>query len=427
MFSFDRDGVFRYLAGKGLENLGVNPDEIVGTSIFDLKEAQGFTDQVRLALAGKAFTTVVEVAESVFEVRCAPVYSKAGEFAGATGVAVNITQQHRAEKNLRESEERFARILETAPVPISIVDPSGRRVYANAAVEKTLGIPRDVTTDRVWNDPRWHMTTVDGEPFPESRHPVAVVLDTGKPVYDTKYAVVGPDGSRLIMAANAAPLTDASGAVTGVVVSHTDITATVEAERKLRKALEGTVLAMATAMESRDPHTAGHQRRVMGLACAIARRMDLPDDLVDGLRMAASIHDIGKIAVPSQILARAGRLTEAEFNLVKTHPTVGHNVLRNVEFPWPVAEIVLEHHERMDGSGYPRGLKGDRTLLEARILAVADVVEAMANHRPYRPALGIDQALAEITRHKGSLYDPDAVEACLAVFSEGLFKAENWE
>jgi putative nucleotidyltransferase with HDIG domain len=191
---------------------------------------------------------------------------------------------------------------------------------------------------------------------------------------------------------------------------------------KLEKALEGSILAIASIVETRDPYTAGHQQRVAELATAIAQEMGLPDDQVYGTRMGGVIHDLGKIAIPAEILSKPGSITEIEFNLIKTHPKVGYDILKAIEFPWPIAQMVLQHHERMDGSGYPSGLSGEAILMEARILGVADVVEAMASHRPYRPALGIDKALKEISKNKGLLYDSKVVEACLTLFKEKEFE-----
>jgi putative nucleotidyltransferase with HDIG domain len=185
-----------------------------------------------------------------------------------------------------------------------------------------------------------------------------------------------------------------------------------------RRMLEQTIQAIALTIEKRDPYTAGHQVRVSALATAIAHEMGLDADKLDGLRLGGMIHDIGKIYLPAEILSRPGRLTNAEFTLVKTHAEVGSDIIANVEFPWPVAKMILQHHERQDGSGYPKGERGDAILLEARILAVADVVEAMASHRPYRPALGTDKALDEIRQGRGRLYDPDVVDVCLRLFNE---------
>ncbi|MFH1950914.1 MAG: HD domain-containing phosphohydrolase [Pseudomonadota bacterium] len=193
---------------------------------------------------------------------------------------------------------------------------------------------------------------------------------------------------------------------------------------KLRKAMEGTIQVISSIVEMRDPYTAGHQQRVTTLACAIATEMGLPEDKIDGLRMAGVIHDLGKIAVPAEILSKPGEITEPEFGIIKTHPQAGNDILKDIEFPWPIAEIVYQHHERMDGSGYPQGLSGENTLLEARILAVADVVEAMASHRPYRPALSTDKALDEIQQNRGTLYDTVVGDACVKLFMEKGFKFE---
>lgn len=189
-----------------------------------------------------------------------------------------------------------------------------------------------------------------------------------------------------------------------------------EGIEKLRRTLDGIVSALAATAESRDPYTAGHQQRVCRLACAIAHEMGLPEEQVKGLRVAATLHDMGKISVPAEILNKPGRITDVEMGIIKTHPQVGYDILKAIEFPWPVAQTVLQHHERLDGSGYPSGLSGEEILLEARILGVADVVESMSSHRPYRPALGVDRALEEISRNSGVLYDPVVVDACLKVF-----------
>jgi len=193
---------------------------------------------------------------------------------------------------------------------------------------------------------------------------------------------------------------------------------------KLMESVEATIQAMVRIVEKRDPYTAGHQRRVTQLACAIARRMNYSEDQVNALHLAGIIHDVGKIQVPAEILANPDTLSEAEFSIVKTHPLAGYEILNAIEFPWPIAEIIYQHHERMNGSGYPRGLSGEDILLEARVLAVADVVEAMSSHRPYRPALGLDKALEEIMQGKGTLYDANVVDNCVNLFNEGSFKFE---
>jgi putative nucleotidyltransferase with HDIG domain len=199
-----------------------------------------------------------------------------------------------------------------------------------------------------------------------------------------------------------------------------------ERELQLKEALEGIIQAVASTLEIRDPYTAGHQKRVAGLACAIAEKMGIPADRLEGLRLAGVIHDLGKIYVPAEILNRPGKLTKTERELIHVHPQVGYDILKNITFPWPIAEIVYQHHERINGTGYPLGLAGDKILLEARILAVADVVEAMSSHRPYRPAPGIELALEEIADNKGIFYDPVVVEACLDLFAEKKITLQGW-
>jgi len=191
-----------------------------------------------------------------------------------------------------------------------------------------------------------------------------------------------------------------------------------ERTNELRSSMLAFVTAIASTVEMRDPYTAGHQRRTAHLASAIAKELQLPDYLIEGLNLASVVHDIGKIKIPAEILCKPGRLDELEFGLIKRHPETGYEILKSIDFPWPIANIVLQHHERLDNSGYPYGLMGDEILLEAKILSVADVVEAMSSHRPYRAGLGVEAALNEITRHKGVLYDASVVDACLILFKE---------
>jgi len=225
---------------------------------------------------------------------------------------------------------------------------------------------------------------------------------------------------------------DSQGRTVKTYGVNQDITERKEAEQKLqdtleslRKAVNTTIRVMVSAVETRDPYTSGHQTRSAGLARAIATEMGLPQDTIEGIRMAGSIHDIGKLSIPAEILSKPTKLSDIEFRLIKEHARQGYEILKDVESPWPLAEIVHQHHERMDGSGYPGNLKGDEILIEARILAVADVVEAMASHRPYRAGLGIDAALKEIEQNRGVFYDSDVVDACLTLFREKGFKLEK--
>jgi PAS domain S-box-containing protein len=241
------------------------------------------------------------------------------------------------------------------------------------------------------------------------------------------FATIG----RRIMLLNARQIERVLGKERIILLAIEDITERRELEEahskkqavgRMRKALGATIQAIAVIVERRDPYTAGHQRRVADLARAIATEMNLPIEMIDGIRMAAAIHDLGKISVPVEILSKPTKLSGIEFNLIKIHSQSGYDILKDIDFPWPIARIVLEHHERQDGSGYPNGLTGDKLLMESRILIVADVVESMASHRPYRPGLGIDAALAEISKNRGILYDPAVADACLGLFREKGFQ-----
>ncbi len=194
---------------------------------------------------------------------------------------------------------------------------------------------------------------------------------------------------------------------------------------RFQRAMEGSVQAIALAVEMRDPYTSGHQNRVADLACTIAREMGLSEDRIYGLQMASVIHDLGKLTIPGEILCKPGRLSGPEYAMIKTHVQSGYDILQKIDFPWPLADIVMQHHERMDGSGYPQGLSGDEILLEARILSVADVFETIGSHRPYRPSLGIKKAVNELNENSGRLYDADVVDACLRLVNETGYRLDG--
>lgn len=234
--------------------------------------------------------------------------------------------------------------------------------------------------------------------------------------------VEGPDGR--IFEIRSYPVEMAPKPVNWTLIIR-DVTKVRESDRKVRSALEGTVYALALAIDRRDPYTAGHQKRVAELAKAIALEMGLQEELIHGIYIGALVHDLGKISIPSEILVKPGHLSDFEFALIKQHPLEGYGILEDVDLPWPVAKVVLQHHERIDGSGYPHGLRGGEIALEAKIVAVADVVEAMSSHRPYRPALGIEKALDEINQNRGKTYDPQVADACLRLFREKGFEFKN--
>lgn len=225
----------------------------------------------------------------------------------------------------------------------------------------------------------------------------------------------------------ASALMNEAGSVSGVVETITDIgllkktqQELFESRERLRKAMGGIIQAMSMTIEKRDPYTAGHQRRVAKLCRAIGTELGLDWERIQGLRMAAAIHDLGKIHVPAAILNKPGNLSDHEMGIIRQHPQTAYDILKNIEFPWPLAEAIYQHHERLDGSGYPRGLKGNQIILEARILAVADVAESMSSFRPYRRELGIEKAIIELKKQSGILYDPEIIKICLELFRKGF-------
>lgn len=249
--------------------------------------------------------------------------------------------------------------------------------------------------------------------------------------FTREFTITHRSGNIIPVMFTAYPVRGTGDMIMGRLIVIVDISERKKVERdleqsmaRLGKSLDGTIQAVARTVETRDPYTAGHQQRVADLAGAIGREMGLGRDKIKGLHMAGLIHDLGKVAIPSGILSKPGRITEIEFALIKTHSRVGYDILQSIEFPWPLAGIVLQHHERMNGSGYPLGLSGEEILQEAKILAVADVVEAMGSHRPYRAALGIEKALGEITCNRGILYDESAADACVELFKGKGYRLE---
>jgi PAS domain S-box-containing protein len=335
----------------------------------------------------------------------------------------DITERVRAEGALREAHEQLRATMNALPDLLFEVDRHGRILSFHAPRPELLYVLPEAflgkTVKQVLPEEAASIITEAIEEAAETgRHAGAVYaleMPTGSHWFELSIAAKGdpatPDGRLVLLARDISERRRAEEKL-----QHSNV--------KLRRAFEGAVNVLVAAIEMGDPYTAGHQQRVTQLACAIAHEMGLPEEQIEGLHMAGLIHDLGKINVPSEILSRPGPLSDLQFGLVKMHAQTGHDVLEKMDFPWPVADIVLQHHERMDGSGYPQGLSGDDTLLEARILAVADVVEAMASSRPYRRALGLDKALEEIFQNRGILYDPEVVDACLKLFTEKRFVFE---
>jgi len=344
-----------------------------------------------------------------------------GAVIGYQGRIRDITEKKRAEHALKESEMQYRTTINSMADAIHAVSSDLRIILVNDAFKKwtqEFGLNPDILGKNIF------------EVFPflpeKVRDEYQHVLKTGEILMTEETTRIG--NQDIVTETRKIPVIDA-GKVTRIITVVRDITAKRKSEEefkenvlKMRRILEETTFTLASTVEKRDPYTAGHQQRVATLANAIAREMGLSDDQIEGIKMAALIHDIGKIYVPAEILNKPGRLTDIEYNLIKTHPQLSYDILKAIEFPWPVARAILQHHERINGSGYPEGLTSIDIILEAKILAVADVVEAIYSNRPYRPARGIEKAMEEITIHKETLYDADVVDACIRLFSKKDFK-----
>ena len=343
----------------------------------------------------------------------------------------DITESKLAEKALHESEEGLRSLFGTMAEGVVLFSADGRIVSVNSAAESILRLTRSEIQDLTNDAARWQLLRADGTPMPEEEIPGPRAMREKRAVNDVVAGFRQPDGSVSWMSVSAAPLLNAAGELDGLVVTFGDVSALKRAEQELLESLAlqqtvtgGVIAALERTIEARDPYTAGHQRRVGELAAAMALEIGLAEERAEGLRVGGMLHDVGKIIIPAEMLAKPGLLSLTEFDLIKGHPQAGYEILAAIHFPWPVAEMALQHHERQDGSGYPAGLSGDEIPLEARILAVADVVEAMASHRPYRPALGIEAALAEVHSGAGTGFDAEVVAACERVFAEGFVFSE---
>jgi PAS domain S-box-containing protein/putative nucleotidyltransferase with HDIG domain len=360
------------------------------------------------------------------EVREAPVVVN-GKTILIVGALTDITERKKAEEDLHKNEAVLKEALVAAQMGIWHWFPEtdsvvwDENLYRIAGRDSKLPAPSYAEHPQVYTLESWQRL----------KAAVENALQTGTP-YQLDLELIRPDGSRRWVIGRGEALRDTTGRIVQFRGTVQDITERKKAEEKLQNSylqmqemLVTTVNALASTVEMKDQYTAGHQPRVTQLACAIAEEMGLPEEQIEGIRMAGLIHDIGKIMVPAEILNKPGRLTEIQYEMVKMHPQAGYDILVGIKFPWPVAEIVLQHHELIDGSGYPEGLSGDEILLEARILTVANVVEAMISHRPYRSAYDIKEALAEISKNKRVLYDPDVVDACQKLFAEKRFAFEQ--
>jgi PAS domain S-box-containing protein len=422
----DKNGDIKYCSRSTERFTGYKPEELIGRNVIRIIHP----DDVKRAVGdfGKAILAKDSAIPNGFRI----VHKDGSEryFEGlgknlldnpsVAGFIMNVhdtTERKQADEALRESERKYKSLIDNFQDIILTINLEGKITFASQSIKEKLGYESAETIN---------MSILD---FVQEEDHQRVMENLqkgmkGEKITGFQIQVITKSGKRVFFESFFSRVYK-DGEVVGAQAIIKDITESKRAEEELkqsfermRKALGATVQSISMIVEMKDPYTAGHQQRVSDLARAISTEMGLSADQRDFIRTASAIHDIGKISIPAEILSKSTKLTDMEFNLIKTHAQSGHDILKDIEFPWPVADVVLQHHERMDGSGYPQGLKGNDIFLEARIMAVADVVEAMASHRPYRPSLGIDCALDEISRNKGILYDADVVDACLKLFQE---------
>jgi len=328
--------------------------------------------------------------------------------------------RHDMETRIKEDEQKMATILNSIVDMVVVVDSDGYINYINASGLKMLGKDRDMILGKPISD----VVKIGSNPNEESDVFFPMTMN-----YIEFNNYLKTNGKSIPVDFTSTPLWMENGKLKGAVLVIRDITQQVEYDKKIQESMEilsramhGTIEAITKTVETRDPYTAGHQKNVADIATEIAKYMGFKRDVIEGVKLAGQIHDLGKIGIPAEILNKPGRINEIEFALIKTHSQIGYDILKNIDFPWPIADIVLQHHEKINGSGYPNGITGENILVEAKIIAVADVLEAMASHRPYRAALGLDAAFNELERHKGILFDVDIVEACIIIFKDKGFK-----
>ena len=320
-------------------------------------------------------------------------------------------------------EAIYKEIVDRAPDGFALIQ-DGLLKYTNPKLQSILGYSREELLDT----PFYFHVAADDEDGHLDILKMTTLRSESSIIRTTQ--LKKKDGSRVRVELNAVAIN--GGRDTSFLIVVRDVSGLRQTEeqlelamRKLRQAMGATISAMAMTIETRDPYTSGHQRRVADLARAIAVELSFTPDQVECVHMAASIHDLGKIAIPAEILSKPGRISEVEYRLIQTHPQVAYDILKTIDFPWPIADVVLQHHERVNGTGYPGGLKGDEILPEAKVLAVADVVEAMVSHRPYRSARTMGEAIFEITQNRDILYDGPVVDACRSLLIEGRFRFKD--
>ncbi len=416
---------------KGKEILNCSEKEILNANWFDKFIPKAERDQARQFFRellespeGKVQyieTTVIPKGDDksplVIAWHNTPLDDENGNRIGVLASGEDISERKRTEECLRASEERYRTLVEGSGQAIISVNKNGKILFLNKISEKILNLSSTHGYGKKLED-----VLPEGLGYNLAEN-VRQAIKIRMPVIFESSARI--NGFRQWFEWRIYPLLQNNRDIDSVLIIAVDITERKMSHEKLRqsyeqmqKTLQGIVTALTSTIEIRDPYTAGHQRRVSELACMIAEKMSLPKDKIEGIRIASLMHDIGKIYVPTEILSKPSKLSDSEFDLIKIHPRAGYDILKSIDFPWPIAQAILQHHERMDGSGYPDGLPGSEIIIEARIIAVADVVETMASHRPYRPAKGLREAILEIKSGRGIYYDEEIVDICLNLYRE---------
>jgi PAS domain S-box-containing protein/putative nucleotidyltransferase with HDIG domain len=338
-----------------------------------------------------------------------------------------IVMRRESEEACRRSEQELGRLIKNVPAIVFKGYLDGYIHLFDGKVEELTGYAKaEFESKRLkWTD------LILNDDLISAREVFIQAIKSGQP-YIREYRIRRHDGKVIWVQERSHIVFKQTGKVDYISGVLFDLTERKQGEEDLRKSLDklrkilgGTVAALSSALAMRDPYTADHQKRVTQLACAIGKELGFSEEQIEGMRMIGFLHDIGKIAVPAEILTKPGKINDYELKIIRTHAEAGYSIVKDIEFPCPVAEAIVQHHERLDGSGYPKGLSGSDIIIQARILAVADVVEAMASHRPYRAGLGIEKALAEISEKKGILYDPAAVDVCVKLFTEDGFEFQE--
>ena len=434
IFVFVKDAQIRpvYLSRNYEQMLGMPLAEVLGKTMDELfpgeMAKQMIEDDKQVLREGKPCEVVEEFAGKTFVTTKFPIFVESRP-AFVAGFTIDITAQKKMEQSLLEKNLQLQTVIQMLPDLFYFKDMDRRYTIVNKALEDFVGLPAEAILGRHSEE------ILPAEWAKQIRSSDEEAFLTGTLIRQEQQ-VDGPQQRWLD--SFKVPLRDAQGNMIGIIGGSRDITERKRNELmleertaalehsllRLQKAWHQTIEVLASTSEAKDPYTAGHHKRVMQLAVSIGRELEMSEDDLTGLRMAALIHDIGKINVPGELLSKPGLLSPLERQLINTHANAGYTILKELDLPWNVAQVVKQHHERCDGSGYPDGLKKDQINLSARILAVADVVEAMASHRPYRPALGIERALAEIEQGAGTAYDETVAAACLTLFRERRFAFE---